>query len=137
MDKPGRDYVFDSPEPLFGFGEGLSYTTFAYSHLAVPKTAKIGEPVRVKVSVENTGKRQGCEVVQLYITDCICRITPFVRQLKGFEKIWLAPGEKKTVEFSLGFEDFAFINEKMQQEVEPGEFIICVGGLKAGLNMER
>ena len=134
--QPGRDYVFETPDALFPFGHGLSYTTFAYSQLAVPQTAKIGEEVQVSVTVENTGDRRGCEVVQLYITDCFCRITPFVRQLRGFQKLWLEPGEKKTVTFTLGFEDFAFINEKMEREVEPGEFVISIGTEKSSLNME-
>lgn len=135
-DNPGRDYVFETPDPLFGFGEGLSYTTFAYSDLQVPERAKIGQPVTVSVTVENTGSRPGFEVVQLYVTDCVCRIAPFVRQLKGFEKIWLEPGEKKTVSFCLGYEDFSFINENMEPEVEPGKFILCVGPDQAELVME-
>ena len=134
--QPGRDYVFETPDALFPFGHGLSYTTFAYSQLAAAQTAKIGEEVQVSVTVENTGDRRGCEVVQLYITDCFCRITPFVRQLRGFQKLWLEPGEKKTVTFTLGFEDFAFINEKMEREVEPGEFVISIGTEKLSLNME-
>ncbi len=133
---PGRDYVFDTPDALFSFGEGLSYTTFAYSELSIPERADANGIVEVSVNVENTGARRGCEVVQLYITDCFCRITPFVRQLRGFEKLWLEPGEKKTVKFTLGFEDFAFINEKMEREVEPGEFIIRVGDLEASVIVE-
>ena len=136
-DNPGRDYVFETPDALFPFGAGMSYTTFAYSELTVPETAKIGQQVAVSVAVENTGDRRGCEVVQLYVTDCVCRISPFVKQLRGIEKIWLEPGEKKTVTFSLGFEDFAFINEQMQQEVEPGEFLIRVGDQQASLQMEQ
>ena len=73
------------------------------------------------------GLRQGCEVVQLYVTDQYCRITPFVRQLRGFKKLWLQPGEEKKVVFTLGFEDFAFINEDMEREVEPGSFTITIG----------
>ena len=134
-DNPGRDYVFETPDPLFGFGEGLSYTTFAYSDLQVPETAIIGQPVQVSVTVENTGDRAGAEVVQLYVTDCVCRIAPFVRQLKGFEKIFLEPGEKKTVTFTLGYEDFSFINEQMEPEVEPGAFILRVGPQQAQLQM--
>lgn len=134
-DNPGRDYVFETPDPLFGFGEGLSYTSFTYADLTVPETSKIGEPVQVSVTVENTGKRAGYEVVQLYVTDCVCRITPFVRQLKGVDKIWLEPGQKKTVTFTLDQEAFAFINEKMQPEVEPGEFLIRVGDQQGGLNI--
>jgi len=135
-EQPGRDYVFETPDALFGFGEGLSYTTFAYSDLTVSAAGKAGDPVQVTVTVENTGDRRGCEVVQLYITDRFCRITPFVRQLRGFEKLWLEPGEQKTVTFNLGFEDFAFINENMEREVEPGEFVIRVGTLEASVILE-
>lgn len=126
-EQPGRDYVFETPDALFGFGAGMSYTTFSYSEITAPETAAVGGEVEVSITVENTGDRRGCEVVQLYITDKFCRITPFVRQLRGFKKLWLEPGESKTVTFTLGFEDFAFINEKMEREVESGEFVISVG----------
>lgn len=129
--KPGRDYVFDSPNALFSFGEGMSYTSFSYSDLTVTATGE--NRAQVCVTVENTGHMAGYEVVQLYVTDKFCRITPFVRRLRGFEKIWLEPGEKKNVRFQLGFEDFAFINENMQPEVEPGEFEITVGELKTSV----
>ena len=132
----GRDYVFDTPDPLFAFGEGLSYTSFAYSDLTVPEKGRVDGTVEVSVTLENTGDRRGCEVVQLYVTDCFCRITPFVKQLRGFQKLWLEPGEKKQVTFTLGFEDFAFINEKMEREVEPGEFVIRVGDQKASVILE-
>jgi beta-glucosidase len=135
-DKPGRDYVFDTPDALFPFGYGLSYTTFGYSDLAVPEKGKIDGTITVSVTVENTGSRAGWEVAQLYVTDRFCRITPFVKQLRGFQKLWLEPGEKKTVTFTLGFEDFAFINEHMEREVEPGEFVIRVGDLQTSLQME-
>lgn len=121
----GRDYVFSSPAPLFCFGEGLSYTTFAYSDLQVEITGK--NDAKVTVTLENTGERYGCEVVQLYVSDKICRIAPYIRRLRGFDKLWLQPGEKRQVSFTLGFEDFAFVNEQMQLEVEPGEFVIRVG----------
>ena len=134
-ENPGRDYVFETPDPLFGFGEGLSYTTFAYSDLTVPETGSANEPVKVQVTVENTGDRAGYEVVQLYLTDCFCRITPFVRQLKGVEKIWLEPGQKQIVEFALGFEDLTFINEKMEQEVEPGEFLVRIADQQASFKI--
>lgn len=134
--QPGRDYVFDTPEALFGFGAGMSYTTFEYANLTIPETAGVGEAVEVSVTVKNTGDRQGCEVVQLYVTDDYCRITPFVRQLRGVKKLWLDPGEEQTVTFTLGFEDFAFINESMEREVEPGDFTICIGTQKATVTLK-
>ena len=114
----------------------MSYTTFSYSEITAPETAAVGGEVEVSITVENTGDRRGCEVVQLYITDKFCRITPFVRQLRGFKKLWLEPGESKTVTFTLGFEDFAFINEKMEREVEPGEFVISVGDKQATVALQ-
>lgn len=131
----GRDYVFDTPDSLFSFGDGMSYTTFTYSDLTVPETAATDAQVDVTVTVENTGDRAGYEVVQLYVRDKVCRITPFIRRLRGFEKIWLEPGQKKQVSFKLGFEDFAFVNEQMKLEVEPGEFIIRVGDQKATVTL--
>ncbi len=136
-ENPGRDYVFDTPNALFSFGAGLSYTTFAYSELKLPQSAEVGQSVSVSVTVENTGKRTGSEVVQLYVTDCVCTIAPYVRQLRGIRKLRLDPGQKQTVAFTLGFEDFAFINEKMEPEVEPGRFIIRVGNLSAELELTK
>lgn len=128
---PGRDYVFDSPQALYSFGDGLSYTTFAYKDLTAQQTGKTS--ASVIVTVKNTGHRASYEVIQLYISQMYCRITPFVRQLRGFEKVWLEPGQEKTVAFTLGFEDFAFVNEDMKPEVEPGEFKICIGDQKTSL----
>lgn len=128
-DEAGRDYVFDTPDALFPFGAGMSYTTFEYADLTLPSKAAVGEEVSVSVTVKNTGDRVGYEVVQLYVSDLFCRITPFVKQLRGFQKVKLSPGETKRVEFKLGFEDFSFINEKMEREVEAGEFSIRVGSL--------
>jgi len=134
LGNPGRDYVFDSPDVLYSFGYGLSYTTFAYANLTAIQKAKT--EATVTVTVKNTGDRAGYEVVQLYISDVYCRITPFVRQLRGFEKVWLEPGQEKTVTFELGFEDFAFVNENMKPEVEAGEFTIQIGDQKISLFLE-
>lgn len=143
---PGRDYVFDSPNALFTFGEGLSYTTFRYSDLNAqaigggnPKLFAGGtacQDVLVTVTVENTGDRAGYEVIQLYVTDAYCRITPFVKRLRGFEKRWLEPGQKETVSFVLGFDDFAFINEEMKPEAEPGDFILRTGDQEIRITLE-
>ena len=134
-ENPGRDYVFETPDALFRFGHGMSYTTFAYSDLQI--VGNTSDAVTVSVAVENTGARRGAEVVQLYVTDEFCRITPFVERLRGFEKIWLEPGQKQIVSFQLGFEDFAFVNEQMQLEVEPGTFTIRVGTEKSTIEIEK
>ncbi len=131
-DAPGRDYVFSTPEPLYPFGYGLSYTTFFYSDLVVtPGEVTADGRVDVSVLVKNTGKCGGQEVVQLYLTDCVSRITPFVRRLRRFRKIWLSPGRARRISFSLSRSDFEFINENMQPEVEPGEFVVAIEALKA------
>ena len=131
-DKPGRDYVFAQPGPLYAFGHGLSYTAFAYSDLTVtPGAVPANGRVEVSVTVANTGARAGQEVVQLYLTDAFSRITPLVRRLRGFRKIALKPGESRRVSFTLDRKDFAFINERMKPEVEPGEFRVAIATLSA------
>ena len=127
-DTPGRDYVFSTPAPLYPFGHGLGYTTFAYSDLsATPAAVAADGKVEIGITIQNTGAREGAEVVQLYLTDCFCRITPFVKRLRGFQKIHLKPGEEKRIRFALDARDFAFINEEMQPEVEAGIFRVAIG----------
>lgn len=128
----GRDYVFSDTSPLYPFGYGLSYTTFAYSELTVtPEELSADGSVNVSVEVKNTGTVTGQEVIQLYLTDCFCRITPFVRKLCGFSKIELQPGESRRVSFTLDKRHLSFINEQMQREVEPGEFVVAIDDLSA------
>lgn len=123
---PGRDYVFDTPAPLYGFGHGLSYTDFEYSDLKVDTNADEGT-AKVTVTVTNTGKMQSKHSVLLFLTDVVCRITAPVRRLRGFEKIELDAGESRELKFSLGFEDFCFINEKMEDEIEHGDYVAQIG----------
>lgn len=123
-----RGYLFDSVEPLFAFGYGLSYTTFALTNLRLDRAAiGIGESVRVFVDVANTGPRAGDEVVQLYIRDVVSSVTRPVKELKGFQRISLAPGECRTVAFDVTPEHLAFYDIDMVWRVEPGEFRIMVG----------
>jgi beta-glucosidase len=123
-----RGYLFDTTEPLFPFGFGLSYTTFDISapHLAA-KQVKVGDPVTVSVDVRNTGKVAGDEVVQLYLHDVVSSVTRPIKELKGFKRVSLAPGESKTVQFTLDREAFALWNQEMKRVVEPGAFEIMVG----------
>ncbi|MCK4966298.1 glycoside hydrolase family 3 C-terminal domain-containing protein, partial [bacterium] len=124
----GRGYADMSIEPLYEFGYGLSYTKFEYSNLQIsPQKIGAGSEVNVSVDVENVGKRAGKEVVQLYINDFISSISTPVRELKGFEKIALEPGEKKTAEFKLTPEDLSFLDYYLVPVVEPGRFDIMVG----------
>ena len=106
----------------------MSYTDFEYSEPRLESdTLKIGESVIVKVDVTNTGKREGSETVQLYVSDLFASVVPRDRQLKEFRKITLAPGESITVEFCLGESAFEIYSENQIWETEPGQFRIEVG----------
>jgi len=128
----GKTYRFFNQEPLFPFGYGLSYTTFSYSNLAVPVTAVAGDKVIVKVTVTNTGRVTGDEVVQLYLTDEKATTPRPIRQLEGFLRISLKPGESRDVEFALDPRQFSIINNKDKRVIEPGYFSISVGGKQPG-----
>lgn len=125
-EKPGRDYVFSSPAPLFAFGHGLSYTTFEYSDLKIDNNES-AKTVKVSVNVRNTGSRDGKEVVQLYVNDRVSSVTTPQKMLKGFDKIELKAGEQKTVSFDLPYDELALWNASMQRVVEPGEFAVMIG----------
>jgi beta-glucosidase len=129
FDRAGRSYVFGSPEPLYMFGHGLSYTKFVYSTPMVsPKKANPQSPIRVSVEVKNAGKRAGEEVVQLYLHDVLASVTRPVKELKGFKRILLKPGQKKQVEFILKPDDLSFTGRDMKRIIEPGVFEVMVGG---------
>ena len=114
--------------PLFPFGFGLSYTTFAYAKPTVGKPAyKVGEPVEVSVRVTNTGKVRGREVVQLYVRDDFASVLPRERELKEFTSVWLDPGESKDVAFTLTDDAFALYDKDLRRVVEPGTFTVYVG----------
>jgi beta-glucosidase len=124
-----REYLGTTTQPLFPFGYGLSYSTFRYSNLRLaPDT--IGPQGQTKVSVEvtNTGKLRGDEVAQLYIRDEVSSVTRPVKELRGFRRITLDPGQTQTVEFTLGPEHLSFLDRDMHRVVEPGTFKIMVGG---------
>ena len=124
----GTRYVDMSALPLYDFGFGLSYTTFEYSNLKITpgEIGPAGE-VTVNVDVQNTGKRDGSEVVQLYIDDVISSMSTPVMELKGFEKLNLAAGEKKTVSFKLNHEHLSLLDRHLEAVVEPGMFKVMVG----------
>jgi beta-glucosidase len=123
--------------PLFEFGFGLSYTSFEYSNLQIKpeKTGPAGE-VYVSVDVKNTGKRDGNEVVQLYINDEISSMSRPVKELKGFEKIYLAASEKKTVRFKLTPEHLSFLDRHLEPIVEPGMFKVMVGSSSEDIRLK-
>lgn len=123
-----RGYLFDDVSPLFPFGYGLSYTRFSYDNMRLSKdTIGRNEQVKVMIDVTNTGQRQGDEVVQLYIRDEVSSVTRPVKELKGFERVSLNPGETQTVNISLDPEALAFYNIDQQYTVEPGTFKIMAG----------
>ena len=113
---------------LYPFGYGLSYTTFEYSDLEIsPKVITPNERVQVSLKVTNTGKRAGDEVVQLYTRDVISSVTTYEKNLAGFERIHLRPGETQTVTFTLDRKHFELLNADMKWVVKPGEFSIMAG----------
>jgi beta-glucosidase len=123
-----RGYLYASKEPLFAFGHGLSYTTFEYSNLTVsPARITPGGRARVSVTVRNTGRRAGDEVVQLYVRDLVSSVTRPVKELKDFRRVSLAPGASETVAFDVTPDKLAFFNLNMERVVEPGWFDLSVG----------
>jgi beta-glucosidase len=123
-----RGYLFDEVTPLFPFGFGLSYTTFTLTGLRLEDTtiARNGSTT-VRAELTNTGSRSGSEVVQMYIRDRVSSVTRPVKELKGFRKVTLEPGERETVELEITPESLAFHDISMEYVVEPGEFEIMVG----------
>jgi beta-glucosidase len=119
-------YIDEHNAPLFGFGHGLSYTQFKYSGLQLDSTQQGG--MGVSVTVTNTGTVFGEEVVQLYIQDPAASVVRPIRELKGFSKIGLQPGESKQVQFRLTYESLGFYQPDGQYVVEPGSFRVMVGG---------
>jgi len=133
----GDDYNNLSGLPLFPFGYGMSYTNFSYSSLVVDKKqGKVGETFGVHCVVSNTGKREGDEVVQLYIRDMLSSVARPVLELKGFQRVHLAAGESKIVSFLITPEMLQILNEKMEPVVEPGEFRIMIGSSSRELQLK-
>ena len=129
FEKFRSSYLDVDNEPLYPFGYGLSYTTFQYSDIALSASA-MGQDgsITAAVTVTNTGKRDGAEVVQLYIRDLVGSITRPVKELKGFEKIFLKAGESKTVTFKITPELLRFYDSDLKQVAEPGDFDVMIGG---------
>jgi beta-glucosidase len=125
----GNDYVDLTGQPLFPFGFGLSYTTFAYSALTVePDTISTAGTAVVRLRVRNQGSRAGAEVVQLYVHDLLASVARPVLSLQGFARVHLAPGEEQEVTFRLGPEQLSLVDSNLERVVEPGVFRIYVGG---------
>jgi len=133
-----RGYLFDNVSPLYTFGFGLSYSKFEYSNLRLNKSEMtISDSCHVLIDVTNTGEYVGYEVVQMYIRDCVSSVTRPVKELKGFEKIFLKVGESKIVKILITPKELAFWNINMDYVVEPGEFEIMVGSSSSDLNLSK
>ncbi len=134
-----RSNYLDSPvTPLFPFGYGLSYTTFAYGPMKLSSAAMAPDgSVVVSVPVANTGSRAAAEVVQLYVRDLVASMSRPVKELKHFERVELQPGETKTVSFTITPADLSFYNSNLEFVLEPGEFDIMVGPSSADVQTAR
>jgi beta-glucosidase len=133
-----RGYLFDEVSPLYPFGHGLSYTTFAFRRLRLQrKKIRRGQSTRLRVDVTNTGARAGSEVVQIYVRDRVSSVTRPVKELKGFQKIFLAPGETRTVELEINPESLAFYDVNMKFAVERGEFEIMAGPSSRDADLQK
>jgi len=133
-----RGFLFDDVSPLFTFGYGLSYTSFTFRNLRLEKkNIKRTGSSRILVDVTNTGERAGAEVVQMYIRDRISSVTRPVKELKGFQKVWLQPGETKTVALDITPESLAFYDINMKYVVEPGDFEIMVGNSSRDEDLQK
>jgi len=135
-DKADQKYLsryLDSPNtPQWVFGHGLSYTTFGYSPVTLDKAAiRPGETLTASVTLTNTGRRAGTEMVQLYTRDLVGSVTRPVKELKGFQKVTLKPGESRRVTFRISDRDLAFHRADMSYGAEPGDFTLGIGGSSA------
>jgi beta-glucosidase len=135
--KTTRNYIDMPATPLYHFGHGLSYTEYEYSNLQItPSSILPGGEVLVSLDVKNIGKREGKEVVQLYIKDEVSSVTTPIKQLRGFHKINLEPGETKSVAFTLKPEDLSLLDINMKKIVEPGIFNVMIGSSSADIRLE-
>ncbi|MGZ5212012.1 MAG: fibronectin type III-like domain-contianing protein, partial [Kaistella sp.] len=122
------NYVDECNTPLYPFGFGLSYTQFTYSDMSVSNTNPKGNAaVQASVTVKNSGNYDGAEVVQLYIRDLVGSITRPVKELKGFQKVFLKKGESKKITFTITPEDLKFYNNALKYDWEAGEFELMIG----------
>lgn len=130
-------------EPLYPFGYGLTYTTFAYSNMEVSDTdwtaqeIENGKTVKVSFTVTNTGDVEGEETAQLYVRDCCASTVKPMRELAGFEKVKLLPGESKRLTFELGNRQLRTLNSRYEWHVEPGEFQVMAADNAANVLLKE
>ena len=134
--KPIEECEDNHYNPQWPFGYGLSYTSFEYSDLSISKTKSIDEDIHISVNVKNVGKIEGKETVELYISDRFASVSRPTKQLKGFEKVNLKPGEEKIVKFIITPNDLSFHNRENKKVVEPGDFVFMIDGLTKTLNLK-
>jgi beta-glucosidase len=128
IEHPGKDYVFSNPDPLWAFGTGLSYTTFDYQSLRLSKHIfSAGETCHIEVSVKNSGKMDGKDVVQLYVRDKVSSVVTPVHELKRFKKVFIKAGQTIVVKFDLPISELSLYNVNMKKVVEPGDFELQIG----------
>ncbi|MDR3093664.1 MAG: glycoside hydrolase family 3 C-terminal domain-containing protein [Bacteroidales bacterium] len=137
-ERPGQDYVFSSPDPLWAFGTGLSYTTFEYKNLRIKSDVLTkDETIDIEADITNSGTMDGKEVVQLYVRDEVSSVVTPVKELKRFEKLFIKAGETKTVRFELPVAELALYNAKLEKVVEPGEFTLQIGTASDNILLEK
>jgi beta-glucosidase len=137
FDRVEHGYVDVSASPLYEFGFGLSYTTFEYKDLVItPQSLDKYGDVKISLNVTNTGSRTGTEVIQLYINDVLSSVSRPAKELKGFKKIELKPGESKAVEFLLTPEHLSFLDKDLNRIVEPGKFMVMIGSSSENIRLK-
>ena len=129
------DYAFDSSKPLYPFGYGLSYTTFEYSNLKLPRKIKAGENLKLSVNIKNTGDRDGEEVVMVFLNDVYSSVTTPVKELKAYRRVMLKKGRKQRIDFEIQADQMALLDIDLKQVVEPGTFEIYVGDLTGSVEV--
>ena len=131
-----KKYAFESIEPLFVFGHGLSYSNFTYSDLQIVQESNNSDDViKLSVNLSNTSEVDGEEVVQVYFRDEYSTITRPVKELVDYKRVFVEAGDTKVVEFSIPLESLAYFNADMKTVVEAGEFIFMVGGSSSDDNL--
>ena len=134
----GDDYTNLTGQPLFPFGFGLSYTTFTYSALQLGKsTIKAGENLNLRFKLKNSGKFKGDEIVQLYLHDELASVARPVKELKGFQRISLEPGEEKEIQFTITPEMLTMLDVNMNEVIEPGKFRIMIGSSSMDIRLRQ
>ena len=133
-----NDDIHTGYHPLYPFGYGLSYTSFEYGDIKLSNSVVKGdEKLKVSITVKNTGSRDGKHTVELYTHDLYASITPSMKRLRAFRKIFLKAGEEQSVEFLIDRSDMAFVNAQLKTVTEPGEFEVIIGKKKASFNYQQ